>query len=65
MSAVATMPTWSPPIHLKSSEASTQGSSLPMQMTGSGPHTMSPEELRAMLEKNRGEKLVPVTDWNK
>ena len=36
-----------------------------MQMTGFGPHTMSPEELRAMLEKNMGEKLVPVTDWNK
>jgi hypothetical protein len=35
-----------------------------MQTTGSKQPAMSPAALREMLERNMGQPLSPVTDWN-
>ena len=56
------MAAWTPPAQLNA--ASTKPSSLPEQTIGFKQPVMSPEALREMLERNMGQSLSPVNDWN-
>jgi hypothetical protein len=61
MSAVATMPAWSPPVQPQTAlkkAASIKGSSKVVVETSSAPPTMGFEELWGMVEKNVGAPLI-------
>ena len=64
MSNVITMPAWMPNIPSVPAstlnEASIKGSSMQEVQTASGQPMMSPEALRAMLERNMGQPLIRV-----